>query len=493
MPGGPSTYIRRDAENNWMTVPTLDCPGFRAGPMLFYRGQGDGHIALSAMVLTDADATAPGPLRAGEQILAPLPLLRIAELQAWRYDFILRPQDRGYELAGQFHPVVSDHRNDLRLAFVSCNGEENGDLDRDADERNLMWARLSQEHARQPFALLIQGGDQIYADEATQDHPLSENWPHHAPQVGDPAQIDDLRRHLQRRFVQRYLHVLESTDYAALLAQVPSLSIWDDHDICDGWGSLSDELTGSTVGQVLFAVARETCLLFQHGAVEADIPQLFLDPSGTSLTWKRELPGLTIAAPDLRSERNRHRIMGQAGWQAVDDLRPQGAHLFLISSVPLLGPRLSLLEQIMMLIPRMQHYEDDLRDQWQSRAHRTEWQRMLRRVLAWRQTAQVTAISGEIHLATRAEMGPAAQRVHQLVASGISHRAPPRAYARILGMFAGLGEAPLPEHPIRILPLPGQRHRYVAERNFLTLQRQQGKWQARWHLEHSGTTPPLDL
>ena len=118
---------------------------------------------------------------------------------------------------------------------------------------------------------------------------------------------------------------------------------------------------------------------------------------------------------------------------------------------------------------------------------------MLGVVLRMRKTAPVTVLSGEIHLATRAEMGPDDSLVHQLVASGISHRAPPKAYARVLGLFAGLGDAPLKGHPIRIKPLPGQKHRYVAERNYLTLDRRAGRWQAVWHLEESGDTPPLPL
>ncbi|MEM8598205.1 MAG: alkaline phosphatase family protein, partial [Pseudomonadota bacterium] len=140
-------------------------------------------------------------------------------------------------------------------------------------------------------------------------------------------------------------------------------------------------------------------------------------------------------------------------------------------------------------------YEDDLRDQWQSRAHRAEWQRMLRLVRAMvSDQGGVTALSGEIHLATRAEMALGGSRVlHQLVASGITHRPPPRAWARVLGAIARLGEAPLPEHPIRILPLPARQERYVAERNFLTLERENAAWQAHWHLEQSGQTAPLAL
>ena len=298
---------------------------------------------------------------------------------------------------------------------------------------------------------------------------------------------------MRHRFADRYLRVLGAKACRELFASVPSLSIWDDHDICDGWGSLPNELTESSVGQLLFSIARQMYLLFQHGAVEADIPALFWDPTGRNLGWRRDLPGLTVFAPDLRSERTRHRIMGPAGWHAMDALKPTGQHTIMVSSVPLLGPRLSLMESVMMAIPRMQHYEDDLRDQWQSHAHRDEWRRMLREVLRMRAEAPFTTVSGEIHLATRAEMGPAKDLVHQLVASGISHRAPPKLYARCLGVFAGLGEAPLPGHPIRIKPLPGQKHRYVAERNFLTLQRKDGAWTTRWHLEESGITPPLAL
>lgn len=162
----------------------------------------------------------------------------------------------------------------------------------------------------------------------------------------------------------------------------------------------------------------------------------------------------------------------------------------------LLGPRLSLLETLMVVIPRMQKFEDDLRDQWQSRAHRDEWRRMLRlaRDMARRDGHDLTSISGEIHLATRAYMDLGeGLRLHQLVASGIAHRAPPKAWARMLGALSWLGESPLPDHPIRIARLPDQRSRYLAERNYLVLKRLDHNWRARWELEASGTTPALDI
>lgn len=464
-----------------------------AGPILHFRGHGPDGMRLAAVSIRPRDDPAPGPVTTGAGEVLPAKLAEIAGLALWRHDFILRAGEPGYRLDGRDHAVQTRLDGDLRIGFVSCNGEESGDLDRDPAERNLMWRRLAGEHARQPFALLLQGGDQIYADEVTQGHHLSQGWPKSVPARPDPAALEGLRDHLRARFAARYMQVLSAPDCAGIFAGIPSLAVWDDHDICDGWGSLPAALTRSEVGRLIFETAREAYLLFQHGATGTDVPALFWDAGGRNLGWRRDLPGLTIFAPDLRSERGRGRVMGEAGWRAAEALETDAGHVLMVSSVPLLGPRLSLLESLMMAIPKMQDYEDDLRDQWQSRSHRDSWRRMLRIVLRLREKAPVTVVSGEIHLATRAEMGPDAARIHQLVASGISHRAPPRAYARALGLFAGLGEAPLKGHPIRIRPLPGRRHRYVAERNFLTLAREGGRWRAVWHLEEGGPTPPLAL
>ena len=252
------------------------------------------------------------------------------------------------------------------------------------------------------------------------------------------------------------------------------------------------------MGQTLFAVARESFLVFQQAATDGDLPARFADSTGQHLGWAIHGPRLRILAPDLRSERTRRQIMGPSGWAMMEteaERQLQG-HTLLMSNVPLLGPRLSLLEALMVLIPRMQKYEDDLRDQWQSRAHRDEWRRMLRLVrdLAQRDGHDITAVSGEIHLATRAVMDlGGGLHLNQLVASGIAHRAPPKGWARFLGALAWLGEDPLPDHPIRITRLPGQRNRYVAERNYLIFDRKSGNWTTRWDLEMSGMTEALGL
>ena len=472
------------------------------GPILFLDDVDPDGLRLSALLIT-AKGEEPPPIDLATGAVRVLPLAEYDHANVWRARFSL-PSDRAstYRWNGQSFDVAGDlGRNpgrDLRLAYVSCNGEETGDMEREGSERNAMWARLRDEHRRSPFTLLLHGGDQVYADEVTRGHELSHAWPERVPSDPSPAALADLMHHLRERFFERYTALYAAPEMAWLAARVPSLMQWDDHDICDGWGSLRRSRTFSPVGRTLFTAARESFLIFQQATTETDLPGRFTDASGGHLGWTVRAPGLRILAPDLRSERTRRAIMGSGGWAMMEAeaKREETGHTLLMSSVPLLGPRLSLLEALMVVIPRMQKYEDDLRDQWQSRAHRDEWRRMLRLVgdIARRDGHDVTAVSGEIHLATRAVMDlGGGRRFDQLVASGIAHRPPPKAWARFLGLLASTGGDPLPDQPIGVEPLPGRRARYIAERNFLVIERRSEKWRAFWDLEMSGMTEPLAL
>lgn len=468
------------------------------GPLLILDDIADGRLHLAAIFVAPPGQT-PGPVCVDGADIPCQPLLAYRTAQLYHARFCVPANAASaYMWNGETYPLASDLTGDLRLAYASCNGEEHGDLDRDEGERNAMWSQLAAQHRARAFGLLLHGGDQVYADEATHGHPLSEDWPDKIPRDPLPHDLDDLRAHLRARFAERYISQMQHPDYAWLVARVPALAQWDDHDICDGWGSLPRSRTYSPVGQTLFEVAKEANLAFQHGTIAGDLPARFTDPRGYHLGWQVALPGLRLLAPDLRSERTRRQIMDDGGWDAVE---AQAAAEFrgrtlVMSSVPLLGPRLSILEALMVLMPKMQKYEDDLRDQWQSRAHRESWQRMLTLMMQMQETdgQDVTLLSGEIHLATRAEMAARnGQPLHQLVASGITHRPPPRAWARALGALSRLGQSPLPGHPIRIRRIPGQSLRYVAERNALVLERRGAQWSAVWHFEATGPSPALAI
>jgi len=468
-----------------------------AGPVLMLRGVSDDRLLLRALLVRPELAAAEALSVEGAEVSATR-LLRQDGLDVLGYDFSLPlSPDASYRLGDVTYPVRADLEGDLRIAYVSCNGQESGDRKRSLEERNALWRRLARQHEDAPFQLLLHGGDQIYADEVASLHRRARFRPLAAWAYRVEGDLAPLREAMRRELFRRYLELYRQPQVAWLLARVPSIAMWDDHDICDGWGSLPPERMDSPIGRTIFEVAREFYLLFQHGCVAPDYPPCFRDRTGASLGWHLSLPGLDLVAPDLRSERRRNRVMGETGWQVLREslAAAQDGRVLLLSSVPALGPRLSWVEAVMHLTPRLEKYEDDLRDQWQSRAHREEWRRFLRQLIEThtRGATPVTVLSGEIHLATRGTMETPAGPLHQLVASGITHPPPPKAYAGGLSLLARLGESPLPEHPIRLHPLPGKSAIYTAQRNYLVLERCDGRWQACWELEEDGTTTPLAL
>ena len=472
-----------------------------AGPILFARGVVTSQLSLAALMITNAQADSPPSLRAmDDDLITPQPIWRDPERVIWRYDFSLPLQENAYyHCDTETININTNFSDDLRIAYVSCNGQEDSDFERPQNIRNALWADLATEHDNKPLHLLLHGGDQLYADEVWHCHPEFSAWRKlSSKQKYSEPLTNTMAQAALDFYFDRYLRIYTQTPIAYLLARVPSLMMWDDHDIFDGWGSLKPKFQNSPVAQGVFQTARTAFCLFQLGAHPDDLPAMCPLSNGVSLSWCADFPGFSVIAPDLRSERRPHRILGESGWQALQTMfadTENGKPVLLMSSVPIIGPRLSVLEALLHIIPKAQKYEDDLRDQWQSHAHRSEWQRLLKfieqQALAHQQA--ITILSGEIHLATRGTFELDGKTVHQLVASGIAHSPPPKLFASILGMLARLGENPLPHRPTKLRPLPGHRSIYRACRNYLLLQRQDNVWTARWRLEDNGWTEALTL
>ncbi|WP_246233048.1 alkaline phosphatase family protein [Aurantimonas aggregata] len=352
------------------------------GPILYARGGDDEQHSLAALLVLPEGALPPELLPEDGAAAVPIVLASCFGRTVWRYDFAL-PADRTatYRLGDQQFTVASPAASDRRIVYVSCNGQETGDLDREDGERDAMWTRLAAEHRRTPFALMLQGGDQLYADDVLHAHPSVERWAT-APRDArgdiafEPAADDAVRRF----YFERYIGNFGRAAMRTVAAEIPSVMMWDDHDIIDGWGSHPATLLDSPIGRGLFAAARDMFLLFQVAATDAALPSTVMDQSGETLGLVLRYPDLALLAPDLRSERRPDRVMGPAGWahfEAALAATPPWDRVLLMSSVPALGPRLSWLEALADMLPVRNKYEDDMRDQWQSRVHRDEWVRFL--------------------------------------------------------------------------------------------------------------------
>jgi hypothetical protein len=474
------------------------------GPFLFARGGTDQTSRLAALVVAPEGVDIPEFSTCSDDLITPELLTTLFGRSYWRFDFDLPAKvDTWYRFGKETYSICTDFTGDMRIGFVSCNGQEDGDLDRPLAERNALWIDLAQQHQKQPFALLLHGGDQIYADGVWECHPEIMAW-HKARRSSKLATSfgDELRDAVLKFYLDHYLAIYGQPQISHMLARVPSLMMWDDHDIFDGWGSHKKWFQGSEVARGMFACARAAfCLMQLATSPETGpetLPEMVLDRDGRSLAWRVDYPRLSLIAPDLRSERTPSDIMGDHGWRDIPaalETMPDGNRILLLSSVPVIGPRLSLVEMFLHMLPSAQKYEDDLRDQWQSRWHRREWCRFLELLdrVANDHDHEITILSGEIHVATRGTFETLGKTVHQLVASGISHTAPPVAFARALGLLAWIGDHPLPDRPTRLKPLPGRKGTYCAARNYLTLMRKNECWDANWHLEGIGWTPDLTI
>ena len=465
------------------------------GPILFARHADAAGYRVSAIVAVRGDTPVPRIGLADGPDLEPEPIYRRLGVTVWRTDLTLPARaDAAYRMGDAIYPVAADLTGDLRIAYVSCNGKEGEDDAWRLGDRNALWARLAAENAEAPFSLMLQGGDQLYADDVLTCHPAIASWAR-TPAAMRPSHpfAAEMADAAETYLLHRYLGQLAQPGIAETLARVPSLMMWDDHDIFDGWGSHPEPVQQSPVGRGLFDIACRLFRVFQQGQ-HADEPV----PDG-GLGQDFQGPAFAVVAPDLRSTRSPTRVMDEPAWQAFETMleRNRSAdRVFVMSSVPALGPRLSWVEALIGIVPKVRKYEDDLRDQWQSRSHRTEWRRFLSTLDAEADDTghPITLLSGEIHLATRGEMRLSSGAImHQLVASGISHPPPVLLYARALGGLAALGEDPLTGQPISLHPIPGRRRIYTAERNYLVLESRGGRWTARWILERAGVSDALAL
>jgi PhoD related phosphatase len=481
----------------------------KLGPVLKFLGCQDDTWGVSAMVVTDATDAAPVLTVAGQAKPAAIALQQLPHTASavWRFDFAV-PQKAAaqivsYTLAGvQYSLQVPAKGAQPAMAYASCNGFSDPKLMKQVKDQNALWARLDRLHVGAdtirgrkfgPWSLLLMGGDQVYSDSIWVDVPELKQWcdlthDQRMAYAFSPA----LRIAVEKFFENLYLDRWAQTDMRVAMGSIPSVMMWDDHDIMDGWGSYPYEQHNCPVYQGIFSVANSYFKLFQLQATGALPPATLPAQDGYSKGFRMGTMGLLVL--DMRSERMPHRpdgahddykpdqVMSEKSWAAVYkwlDAQEDMTQLLIMSSIPVVHPSFGLLEKMLGVLPGQQELEDDLRDHWTSPPHLQERLRLVHRLLriSAQKGCRVTLLSGDVHVAAvgaiesdRNDVPPNARVVNQLTSSGIVHT-PPVAMARYF-LEQACKEVETLDRGIlaTMYEFPATTRRLIGARNFLTIE-----------------------
>ena len=312
----------------------------------------------------------------------------------------------------------------LKIALLSCNGTYRV---KDENRRYLLWRALKEQIEAGNVDIVIHAGDQIYADSvAMQEREASGSTPSERT-----AQLTSMYR-------KTYMDTWSAPDIASVLKSCPSLMMWDDHDIFDGYGSHSDD--SSELAQTIFSAAKKAFWEFQ---ARKNPPRW----NENSFSFGLEVGNSAFLVLDCRTNRmwSEGRILGGNEMGDVENWLQQTAgrkahNLFVVTAIPFLHvPFLSYLK-LLEITGSPGGLVEDLRDSWTAANNIQEGRRLLDALFRFQIQSPATRIvllCGDVHVATVGKIQSMASNasIHQIVSSGIGSP-PPYGIVRMLLRWA---------------------------------------------------------
>lgn len=385
-----------------------------------------------------------------------------AGLQFWRFevelDLELYEQRVRYNVNGKANPAhqffIPASMDSMNVVAYSCNGFS---LGTDTSDYQLsLWLDVLRKHStRQHYHVMLGGGDQIYNDALKNDCKTLETWrkkriSHQKRAIqATPEMIEDLDRFYLKSYLEWYGKGYYNASapgtiqplFPLAMAQIPTVSIWDDHDIIDGYGSYKHKTMELSVFTHIGAAAYKYYMLFQH-QMSPDEPMHTKDPSWilskangryikqkNHSTFMRLGREISLLGLDCRTERQLHQIVPEATYKEVFKRleheianAPETKHLLVMLGVPILYPRMvwiekflssTILKPVRALATRGMFSQgfindfdgsaellDDLNDHWCAVAHKKERNFLVKSLMDFgaKNAVRITILSGDVHL-----------------------------------------------------------------------------------------------
>ncbi len=459
------------------------------GPILYFRGEsprGDGDDRWRLSVLFVFEGTVEPDDMIVEGVTLAVPPRHVFVWRGrhvWRFVFAVprTAHDRrityGFPDRGTTWTVtIPGQSTRLRLAYTSANGiADDYGVSSLPEGPGGMWKQMLKLHAENPYHILIQGGDQICADNLWADCNALVQWwmlPESTRYSQPFTRI--MADQAMDYYFNAYCVAMAKPEYAQAMAVIPSVMMWDDHDIFDGWGSRPEVEHTSQVYRGLFAVARRQFSLFQLGAAIRDPLECVWGSGIGTFTQGFRVGDIGLLVLDLRSDRTRDQVLSEATWQELPGwlARFQGCkQVLLSSSVPLAFVGMGWLERAVNFLRPGSHVDDDLRDQWRSPAHQDEWLRLLKVLsdFSLRNRCRLTVLSGEVNVGAAAIIRGGGVDIWQLISSGVVHPPLNAVTTAVLRQLVRSPERVSDEYTIEMPRFAETQKRFIRARTFLSL------------------------
>lgn len=497
------------------------------GPVLSFRGCDNNTWKLTAIAVSKNGQPV---LSVNQNPVAAEVIWNHPRGNVYRYTFAFPMSDAAsvhtYTLDGDaFDVAVPAKGQSPTMAYMSCSGYSSAALAKNDPDKYRLWRALARKHgldvplsqaqpgdktiqfleAITPYHLLLLGGDQVYADAMKDSVPSMRNWFAKGWNTGNSANLTaTMARQLHDFYFDLYVREWSRPEIQQIMARVPSIAMWDDHELIDGWGSYAPARQNCAVFGGIWKAAAKAFAVFQQHLSPVEFRPGSLHIGGVEPSWWQEdLPSdagqekrlgsfsfayvvgdVAIVVPDLRSQRTMStQVVNRQAWDTIFDWvaqqRDRFKHLLVMSSIPVLYPNFALIESALGWFPGHQDLEDDLRDQWSSVPHQGERARLVNRLFdfAKTQNGRGTILSGDVHVAALATIHSSKDRsagmdteLTQLISSGIIHPAPGAIVLFALNTLFDASQVVDDNAIGEMATFPGTRSKFVGTRNYLSLE-----------------------
>ncbi|ORZ06853.1 hypothetical protein BCR42DRAFT_336858 [Absidia repens] len=409
----------------------------------------------------------------------------------WRYEISLPLLSQGQHVRYScpslpeqtFDFYLPAIQQSMRFMFHSCNGFS--DIAQDIKDsfgylNHPLWQDVLDRHHVMPFHVLIGGGDQLYQDKVIKEDFMGPWKDERSPSKRlcmtlTQEMVEGMETFYFNNYVENFGK--QNPWVAKAFASIPSINMWDDHDIIDGYGSYPAEMQNCHCFKVLFENACRFYYLFQHHTT-IELAERHGMIRGTLPTCNSVVaslgPDIGILSLDCRGERNKQDICQPRTYDimlnAIRSRLPTTVkHLLVVTGVPLIYPRLTLFEKAMdgaagfnlatlagktgalgnVITGSLNKWNgdpellDDMNDHWTAGNHLVERKKFIENLQLYaRQTSiRISFLGGDVHCCASGKLYSKDMKekeegdpyfMVQIISSAIVNVPPPQALLTIL-------------------------------------------------------------